>query len=48
MEYVTLIFKNSLLMIKHMIYNSEKLINDLVDSCNQLAKEYKEEHNMRR
>ena len=31
-----------------MTYNSEKLINNLVDANDRLAKEYKREYNMRR
>ena len=43
MKYVILIFKNRLLMIKQMVYNSEILINNLVDLLNRLSKVYKQE-----
>ena len=47
-EYTTLTFKNRLLIIKQIINNSEKLINDLVDVYDRLAKEYKREYDIRR
>ena len=41
MEYATLMFRNSLLMIKQTIFNSKMLINDLIDSYNILSSAYK-------
>ena len=48
MKYTNLICKNSLLIIKQTLCNSETLINDMIDSCNKLVKECKREYNIRR
>ena len=43
-----MICDNSLLIIKQISCNSKALINNLIDSCNWLATEYKRERDMRR
>ena len=48
MKYANLIYENGLLIIRQVQCNSETLINDIIDTCNRLAKECKREKDMRR
>ena len=48
MKYINLTYKNRLLIIRQSPCNNEILINNMIDSHNRLAKEYKRERDMRR
>ena len=48
MKYTNSMCENGLLIIRQIPCNSKILINNMIDSCNRLVKEYKRERDMRR
>ena len=40
MRYAILVYENGLLQVMQTLYNSEVLINNLIDLCNRLARLY--------